>query len=151
MIISIENRQKLIKIDKIRIRNILRKLLTVTGCIDKEISVVFVNDSMITELNRLYLQRNYPTNVLSFAISEGSFGDLNPFLLGDIIISVEHALTDAQYAGLPFEDELDFLMIHGMLHLIGYDHENVLVKEKRRMHEKEKDLFYRLKGYALKR
>jgi probable rRNA maturation factor len=106
---------------------------------------------MITELNRLYLGRNHPTNVLSFALSEGAFGDLNPFLLGDIIISVERTLTDAQSAGLPFEDELDFLMIHGILHLIGYDHENVSVREKRRMHEKEKDLFYRLKGYPLKR
>lgn len=151
MIITIENRQKKINIDKMRVRNILRKLLAITGCTDKEISIVFVNDSMITELNRLYLGRNHPTNVLSFAISEGAFGDLNPFLLGDVIVSVERALADALSAGLPFEDELDFLMIHGILHLIGYDHENVSAKEKRRMHEKEKDLFYRLKGYPLKR
>ena len=93
------------------------------------------------EFNRLYLGRDYPTNVISFAMSEGDYGDVNPQVLGDIIISVEKALTEGEAYGASLKESLDFLMIHGLLHILGYDHESGDTEEALRMHEKENELF----------
>ncbi len=79
---------------------------------------------------------------------EGEFGNINPHVLGDIVISVETALRDAQSEGLEFDDEVAFLLIHGVLHLIGYDHEKS-ESEAVIMKEKERELFRDLKGYLI--
>jgi len=100
-----------------------------------------VDNEEIQELNRLYLGRDYPTNVISFAMSEGDYGDVNPQLLGDIIISVEKASSEGESSGASLKESLDFLMIHGLLHLLGYDHESGDKEEARRMEEKENELF----------
>lgn len=81
-------------------------------------------------------------------MSEGEFSGVSPFLLGDIIISVETAQRDANRGGLSFEDELDYLMIHGTLHLLGYDHESP-DSNADAMKEKERELFFALKGYEI--
>jgi len=78
-------------------------------------------------------------------MNEGKFGDVNPDILGDIIISTETALRDAEAGDLSLEDELDYLIIHGVLHLLGYDHE--LPGEAKKMKEKEKETFFALKKY----
>ncbi|GAJ00759.1 unnamed protein product, partial [marine sediment metagenome] len=93
------------------------------NCQNKEISLLFVDDDGIREINKEYLKRNHPTNVIAFSMTEGEFGDVNPDVLGDIIISVETALRDAKNTEIEFEEELDYLMIHGILHLLGFDHE----------------------------
>lgn len=107
-----------------------------------------VDNGMIREINRRYLGRDYPTNVISFSLSEGEFGNINPAVLGDIIISVEKALSDARKARMDFYDEFDFLMIHGLLHLTGYNHEdNASTEETSRMEKKEREVFFKLNGY----
>lgn len=149
MIISIENRQKLIKVNNRRIRAILAKLMKLMHCENGEISIVLVDNASIIKLNQFYLKKDSPTNVLSFALSEGSFGDINPSILGDIVISLERAASDSKSAGVPLDDELDYLMIHGLLHLLGYKHEGTTDKERKRMVRKEKELYLQVKGYVL--
>lgn len=99
-------------------RTILREL----NHPDKEISLLFVDDQQIKALNRRYFQRNRPTNVISFPMAQGEFSEVNPQLLGDVIISVETAMREARESGLSFEEEVTFLLIHGILHLMGHDH-----------------------------
>jgi len=106
---------------------------------------LFVDDEGIREINRRFLNRDHPTNVISFSMWEGEFGDINPHILGDIVISVETALRDVRQAAIEFDDELDFLMIHGLLHLLGYNHEDTGEDEAMRMENREKELFSILK------
>jgi probable rRNA maturation factor len=87
------------------------------------LSLVIVDDARIEAINRQYLQRCGPTNVISFAMREGDFPGINPQLLGDVIISAETARREAEAAGMPTEDRLAELLVHGVLHLFGYDHE----------------------------
>jgi len=119
------------------------------NCHDKIISLIFVGNKEITEINRRYLNRNYPTNVLAFSLAAGEFGDINPDILGDIVISVDRAYNDACQSGIEFNDELAFLIIHGILHLLNYDHGNARSKTTQQMKKKEKELFYMLKGYEI--
>jgi probable rRNA maturation factor len=141
MTILIENRQKKITLNRRQIRNSLVRLLKRLGLEDRELSLLLVDNEEIRELNRLYLGRDYPTNVISFSMSEGAYGDVNPQLLGDIIISVEKAMSEGETSGASFKESLDFLMIHGLLHLLGYDHESGDTQEARRMQDKEDELF----------
>ncbi|MEN6489880.1 MAG: rRNA maturation RNase YbeY [Smithella sp.] len=140
MKIQIGNNQKLIKIDKRKIRSIVIKLLKHLDCTDKEVSLSFVNDETIRELNNQYRNKNKPTDVLSFSLQEGEFSNINPDVLGDIVISVETAKENAQKNDLSFEQEINFLIIHGLLHLLGYDHENTTKEETRKMRQREKEL-----------
>lgn len=126
----------------------LHDILENLDCRDKEISLLFIDDDGIREINKEYLGRDYPTNVIAFSMTEGEFGDINPDMLGDIIISVETALRNAKDAEIEFEEELDFLMIHGILHLLGYDHETSEA-DARRMEEKERELFFALNNYMI--
>jgi probable rRNA maturation factor len=149
MQLLIENRQKKIKVDRRRLRQIANKIIRELHCRDKEISLVLVDNDQIREINKLYLNRDYPTNVIAFSQIEGDFGDLNPNLLGDIIISVERAASDCLAGGLTLDDELDFLFIHGLLHLLGYEHENTTDAEAKIMSDKTDRLFYTLKGFRI--
>jgi len=111
------------------------------GCPDAELSIVLVDDSGIQLLNRDYLQRDKPTNVISFSMREGEGGDLHPELLGDVVISTETADRDAAEANVSFESELLFLLLHGVLHLCGFDHERGSAAEAGRMEAKEQEIF----------
>ena len=91
MKILIENKQKHYKISKRKIRLTVTTLLQCLNCQDKEVSISFVDDLIIRELNNQYLGRNKPTNVLSFSLQEGEFSGINPHILGDIVISAETA------------------------------------------------------------
>ena len=85
--------------------------------------MVIVDDEAIAAVNRQYLQRSGPTNVISFAMREGPFGDIRPELLGDVVISADTAQREAEAADMPVNERLTELLVHGMLHLFGYDHE----------------------------
>ena len=91
-------------------------------CPEGELSIVIVDDKRIAELNQAYLQHSGPTNVISFSMQEGDFGDINPQLIGDIVISADTCAREAREAGMPAETRFDQLLIHGILHLFGYDH-----------------------------
>lgn len=110
------------------------------GCDKSEVSIVIVNDEEITRLNRQYLQRNRPTNVIAFAMASGDLVALHPHLLGDVVISAETAKRQSEAVGGRTEEEILFLLIHGVLHLLGYDHEGS-PEERRKMEAKERDLF----------
>lgn len=118
-----------------------RKILSVSGCPDAELSVVILSDEEIREVNRDYLHKDRPTNVISFAMQEGEGAGLNPLLLGDVLISADTAARDAAEAGVSFESELYFLLIHGILHLLGYDHERGTEEQARLMEAKEREIF----------
>jgi probable rRNA maturation factor len=146
MKLQIKNSQNKIKIDKRMIRGTVSKILKILNCADKEISLSFVDDENIKKLNKQYLGKDKATNVLSFSLQEGEYGNINPQILGDIIISVETAQRDALYGKLTIAQEIDFLIIHGILHLLGYDHEHTTEKETHRMRQKEKELFNVING-----
>lgn len=149
MPVLIRNRQRKQKVDTDRIRDFAQRLLDRLGCGTKEVSLVIVNDRQITEINRDYLGKNRPTNVISFAMGEGEFGDLGSGLLGDVVVSVDTASRDALASEADPTDELDFLIIHGVLHLLGYEHEKA--EDARSMRKKEAEMFSALKGYTLRR
>jgi probable rRNA maturation factor len=149
MSISIENRQKKFRPDLRRLRRSLSKLLVNEGCPEGDISLLLLNDEQIREINRTYLQRDRPTNVISFAMQDGEYGTVNPQVLGDVIISVETASRDAAAAGIDLMDELEFLLIHGLLHLLGYEHEETSLQERKRMQSRERELFSLLRHYEL--
>jgi len=109
------------------------------GCPDAELSILIVDDQQIAQFNQDYLNRNGPTNVIAFPMREGRFSEITPNLLGDVVISADTAKREGQSAGLNMQDRLDQLLIHGILHLCGYDHENTRT-EARRMEKKTEEL-----------
>ncbi|MEW6616147.1 MAG: rRNA maturation RNase YbeY [Thermodesulfobacteriota bacterium] len=138
--ILIKNQQKKIEISESRIRKTARKILKDLGCPDCEISILMVDDMWIEKINKHYLSRSGPTNVISFPMAEGDFAGINPHVLGDVVISVETAKRQAEESEISMEEMLDFFLIHGILHLLGYDHEGS-VAEAQVMRAKEKELF----------
>jgi len=114
-------------------------------CPTSELSVSIVGDRSIRRLNRDYLGKDRPTNVISFSMQEGEYGSLNPALLGDVVISADTAAREAEDGGEEFRERLTFLLLHGILHLTGFDHERSGVAEAKRMEDKEQELFTLLK------
>ena len=93
------------------------------GYNDCELSLLFTDDNDISDLNNRFLDRMGPTNVLAFPqMNEDGSGPEMP-MLGDIVISLDAAMRDAEISGLSFERTVGRLLIHGLLHLLGYDHE----------------------------
>jgi probable rRNA maturation factor len=114
--------------------------LTELGFLEAELSLLFVNDRQIQTLNRKYLHRDKPTNVLAFSMREGEFSTLHSHLLGDLVISVETAKRQSSRFGLGSMEMVLLLMVHGVLHLIGYEHEGTK-KGARQMTRKQRELF----------
>jgi len=106
---------------------------------DAELSLLIVDDPQIAVLNQDYLNRQGPTNVIAFPMLEGEFTDITPHLLGDVVISVETADREAQAMGIGADERFLQLLIHGILHLLGYDHEKSEA-EAVRMEEKSDEL-----------
>ncbi len=103
------------------------KMLTARSLQHSELSIALVDDASIRELNRDYRQKDKPTDVLAFAMAEGEqlvviAGE--PTLLGDVIISVPTAARQAAERDRPLLAELTMLLAHGLLHLLGYDHDD---------------------------
>ena len=94
-------------------------ILNALDCPDGELSILIVDDSQIEKLNREYLSRSGPTNVIAFPMREGDFHDLNPQLLGDVVISIETAAKEGSNMGIPMEKRVIELLVHGILHLFG--------------------------------
>ena len=96
------------------------------GCDAHEISIVITDDDQIQALNRTYRGMDKPTNVLAFPMQEGQFNDITPGLLGDVVISCETAQQEADTAHITLSERMSQLLIHGILHLLGFDHEKGL-------------------------
>lgn len=114
-----------------------------------ELSVSIVGDRTMRAINREYLGKDRPTNVISFSMKEGDFGDLNPQSLGDVVISADTAMREAEDGDITLFERMSFLLMHGILHLCGYDHERSGAIEAQRMETKEVELFAILKKEGL--
>jgi probable rRNA maturation factor len=121
-----------------------RRLLTLLRRPDAELSLLLVSDAVMRRLNREWRGVDRPTDVLAFAQAEGP-GGAPAGLLGDVVISLDTARRQAAERRTPVGAELDRLLIHGVLHLLGYDHERSAT-EARRMRRREDDLARRLAG-----
>ena len=142
--VTITDNQKRIKLPtgtRLLIRKACTATLKLEGFDDPaEVEVTLVNDDTIREMNGKFRNIDASTDVLSFPLGENGVYDENPEtgakMLGDIVISVEHAVSQAALYGHGIEREVAFLTVHSMLHLLGYDHENGGL-EKTSMREKE--------------
>ena len=105
------------------IRRTAQVILDVLDNPEAELSLLILDDRQIADLNREYLQREGPTNVIAFPMREGDFSQLAAQLLGDVVISVQTADREATEAGMSVSRRLSQLLVHGILHLFGYDHE----------------------------
>lgn len=115
------------------------------GCPDEtELSISIVGDRSIRVINRDYLGKDRPTNVISFSLQEGECTGINSYALGDVVISADTAAREAEESGREFFERLTFLLLHGILHLCGYDHERSGDAEAKKMHAKEQQLFRKL-------
>lgn len=108
-------------------------MLTFSGYQNRDLSILLVDNKKIRKMNRQFFDRDYPTNVISFSYMDGMPGEV----LGDIIISVERADEEARDAGLAFYERLLALIVHGFVHIMGYDHEKGGA-ESRKMRYREK-------------
>ncbi|WP_082464589.1 rRNA maturation RNase YbeY [Dethiosulfatarculus sandiegensis] len=123
MQILISNRQQAQQIQEQALRNRLQQVLEDLECTeDTELSLVITDDEGIAPLNEQYLGHMGPTNVLSFPLAEGEFTEAAHGLLGDVVVSVETARKEADENGLDPQEHFVRLIIHGILHLLGYDH-----------------------------
>lgn len=104
------------------IRRRAERMLAALRMEGAELSVLLTDDATIHALNREYRRKDRPTDVLAFAMREGEGGALHPALLGDVVISVDTARRQAREHGRRIVDEVTFLLAHGLLHLLGYDH-----------------------------
>lgn len=149
--VIISNRQKQVKIPtglRMLIRRCCHAVLQMEGFQDPaEISVSFVDNEQIREMNRQYRDKDSATDVLSFPLGENGKYDVNhetgAKILGDIVLSMPRAVEQAQAFGHSLEREVGYLTAHSMLHLLGYDHENGGL-ERVRMREKEERVMQEL-------
>lgn len=130
MIIQISNEysKELNQQEEETVRKVLQKAAEVYGLSEEtEVGVLLCNDAAIHDLNLQYRGKDRPTDVLSFALNEGDEPEIidgpETELLGDIIISLDTAGRQAEEYGHSLERELAYLTVHGILHLLGYDHE----------------------------
>jgi probable rRNA maturation factor len=119
---------------------VAQRILADLALPDAELSILMVDDVQIRELNRRYLHRDKPTNVLAFPMRKGEYPTLHPHLLGDLAISVETAQRQSNRFGLNPMQMVTLLMVHGILHLVGYEHEGTR-KGAREMAIRQKELF----------
>jgi probable rRNA maturation factor len=151
MKVYIENRQRRIKVSLPKIENLLRKALRLLSLPEAELSVLLVNDRRMRVLNCQYRGIDRPTDVLSFPQIADSSNHESRFtihgpILGDIVINLHRAERQAAEYGLTLSEELKRLLIHGLLHLTGYDHEKGGRAEKK-MEHKTRYLLARLGKY----
>ena len=145
--VMIRNNQKLVKLP-VGLRLLVRKccqavLVTEKFEHDAEVSVSFVDNKEIRQLNKIYRNKDKSTDVLSFPLGENDVYDVNnetgAYLLGDVVISIETAIKQAQMYNHTLEREVGFLTVHSMLHLLGYDHETTPI-DAAIMREKEEQV-----------
>lgn len=157
MIIEIKNQQRKYRVKHNFIKSNVEAVLLLCGLKNIELSILIVNNRRMRILNKQYRGKNSSTDVLSFPMyeesppplsplprGEGRFAGM-PIMLGDIVISMEKVYRQAKEQGHSPSHELLLLLIHGILHLTGYDHE-ASPSEERRMRKKENFILSKLSG-----
>jgi probable rRNA maturation factor len=122
--IEVVNRQRRRKINSKQWREFTAKALRAIGGDSQSATIVFASDDAVRKLNRNFRGKNSATDVLSFPAEAEPFEVETESHLGDIVISVERAAAQAKANGLSFSGEVEQLILHGLLHLCGYDHES---------------------------
>lgn len=149
--VIIDNKQKAVKIPT-GLRMLVRRCCNAVLKLEKfegpaEISVIFVDNAQIRQYNAQYRGKDAPTDVLSFPMGEKGVYDINHStgakILGDIVISMEKAVEQAERYGHSLEREVGYLTAHSMLHLLGYKHEKGGMARVR-MREKEEEVMMQL-------
>lgn len=135
MTVLIKTSRGLLNLDKRRLKAITEDLLAYLGLQDRDLSIFLTDNKKITALNWKCFGKRSPTNVISFSYMDGFEGEI----MGDLVISVEQAEAEALEAGLPFYERLFSLIIHGLLHVLGFHHEEGGA-EARKMRYREKRL-----------
>ena len=143
--VYVRNNQKDVKVPtgiRLLIRKCCQAVLKSEGFDkDAEVSVSFVSNDDIKSLNKMYRDKNRVTDVLSFPLSDDGRYDINNetgmCLLGDVVISLQTAMSQAEMYGHSLEREIGFLTVHSMLHLLGYDHETSPLDEAIMMEKQE--------------
>lgn len=130
MAVAIQNRQRTVRIHTAMIKRQVQQAMAYLGCADGELSIMFVNDQFIQTLNRDYRQQDRPTNVLAFPQSTTLANMPAGILLGDVIVSLPTAAREACSLQQSLEEWVTFLLVHGLLHLLGYDHEQSPTKRR---------------------
>lgn len=144
MSLHIENDQSAVELNLPLIEDICKSILLAIHKEDGEVGILFINNEEIRILNKEFRDIDKATDVLSFSQIEGDFPEINPNLLGDIVISAERAKEQAEERGVKVIDEIAFLIIHSMLHLLGYEHLGS-AEEKETMKKKEEEIFTTIK------
>lgn len=144
--VIIDNKQKKVKIPT-GLRMLVRRCCNAVLRLEEfsgsaEVSVTFVDNEQIRQLNKQYRDKDVPTDVLSFPMGENGVYDVDPAtgaqILGDVVLSVEKAVEQAQRYGHSLQREVGYLVAHSVLHLLGYDHEQGGLE---RVHMREKEEF----------
>ena len=120
--IEVVNRQRKMPLDCERWRKFVEKAWQVIPTSAEGVTVAFVSDRAMRELNRLWRHKQGTTDVLSFPVEQDEFEKMEGSSLGDVVISVEQAARQAKENGLTLEQEIAQLILHGLIHLCGYDH-----------------------------
>jgi probable rRNA maturation factor len=139
MTVRLQGRRGLPRVDRRRLRSQAARLLRELDHARSELSIALVDDAAMRELNERYRGIAKPTDVLSFAQTEGEPGERRGALLGDVVVSLDTASAQARRARRSLDDEVLKLLIHGTLHLLGHDHERAA--EARRMRAEERRLW----------
>lgn len=153
MPVHMQSHVRCVTFDQARLERLARAILSDVGETSAELGIMFVGDQRMRGLNRRYRGKDRTTDVLGFAMREvftphgltsspprvqsRDASSLTPDMLGDVVISVPTAWRQAKEAGRSLDEELVWLLVHGILHLCGYDHERS-EKEARRMHRRER-------------
>ncbi len=122
--VEVVNRQRKVRLDSERWRAFAEKALKVVPAKGAGVTIAFVSDGSMKELNRRWRGKRGTTDVLSFPAAQDEFERFEGLSLGDVVVSVEQAARQAAEHGLAFDEEVSQLILHGLLHLCGYDHEH---------------------------
>ena len=136
--VSIASPQELVKLDRPRLREIVMQVMAEEDIKDYEISLAFVDNPTIHGINKRFLEHDEPTDVITFPYSSGKV------LVGELVIGVEVALEQARVGGHEVDAELALYVIHGLLHLVGYDDKDAHDRKQMRVRER-----YHLNGLGL--
>ena len=141
MSILLRNDHPLINIDSDDINKKIEMVMSSLNCLNQEVSILLTADADIRELNQQFRGIDQPTDVLSFPQNADEDPPIpGEIILGDIAVSLDTAQAQAKEHGLTFEEEIILLLIHGILHLLGYDHE-ISEQEEEKMRSKTRELF----------
>ena len=143
MAVFISNNQKEYFVDCELLEKQSKSILLFLGCENQELSILLTNDKKIKELNKQYRGYNEATDVLSFPQNEEKENKSSSLLMGDVVISTATAKRQASEHGLSPEEEIVLLLIHGILHLVGFNHERS-DEEASKMKRKTQEIFNRI-------